>query len=76
MGNGRQSESMSSGIAGMAAAVLSPGGVFIDKNKNKKVVDVNHFHVFLAHAHSSMLKATTLQPGIQLVGELTPCSGC
>ena len=59
----------------MAAAVLSPGGVFITKNK-KKVVDINQFHVSLAHAHSSVLKATALQYGIQLVGELAPCSGC
>ena len=63
---------MSSGNAGMTAAVLSPGGVFIDKNK--KVVDVNHFHVSLAHAHSSVLKATAQQHGIQLVRELVPCS--
>ena len=73
-GTGRESESMLSGNAGMAAAMLSPGGVFIGKN-NKKVVDINHFHVFLAHAHSSVLKATALQHGIQLVGELTPCLG-
>ena len=66
---------MLSGNAGMAAAVLSPGGVFIiDKNK-KKGVDINHFHVSLADAHSSVLKATALQHGIQLVGELAPCSG-
>ena len=32
---GRESESMSSKNAGMAAAVLSPGGVFMDKNKKK-----------------------------------------
>ena len=74
-GTGRESESILSGNAGRAAAVLSPGGVFINKNK-KKVVDINHFHVSLAHAHSSVLKATTLQHGIQLVGELAPCSGC
>ena len=59
----------------MAAAVLSPGVVFMDK-KNKKVVGINHFHVSLAHAHSSVLKATAQQHGIQLVGELAPCSGC
>ena len=59
----------------MAAAVFSPGGVFINEKK-KKVVDMNHFHVSLAHAHSSVLKATALQHGIQLVGELAPCSGC
>ena len=73
-GTGRESESILSGNAEMAAAVFSPGGVFINKNK-KKVVDIN-FHVSLAHAHSSVLKATTLQHGIQLVGELIPCSGC
>ena len=58
----------------MAAAVLSPGGVFI--NKNKKVADINHFHVPLAHAHSSVLKATARQHGIQFAGELASCSGC
>ena len=58
----------------MAAAVLSPGGVFV--NKKTTVVDINHFHVSLAHAHSSVLKATARQHGIQLVGELAPCFGC
>ena len=74
-GTGRESESISSDNAGMAAAVLSPGDVFITKNK-KKVVDINHFHVSLAHAHLSVLKATALQHGVQRVGEVTPCSGC
>ena len=74
---GRESESMLSGNAGMATAVLSPEGVFLDKKKKKKVVDINHFHVVsLAHAHSSVLKATVLQHGIQLVGGLATCSGC
>ena len=41
---GRESESRS---AGMAAAVLSPGGVFVNK---KKVFDVKHFDVSLSHA--------------------------
>ena len=59
----------------MAAAVLSPGGLFLTKNK-KRVIDINHFHISLAHVHSSVLKATTQQYGIQLVGELAPCSGC
>ena len=59
----------------MAAAVLSPGGVFVN-NKKTTVVDINHFHVSPAHAHSSVLKATARQHGIQLVGELAPCSGC
>ena len=60
---------------GMAAAVLSPGDVFINKKK-KNVVGINHFYVSLAHAHLSALKATALQHGIQLVEELAPCSGC
>ena len=67
---------MSSGNGGIAAAVLSPGGVCINKNKNKKVVGINHFHVSLAYAYSSVLKATAQQHGIPLVSELTPCSGC
>ena len=56
-------------------AVLSPGGLFINNNK-KRVININNFHVSLAHAHSSVLKATAQQHGIQLVGELEPCSGC
>ena len=71
-----ESVSVLSGSNGMAAAVLSPGGLFINKNKIKRVIDINHFHVSLAHAHSSVLKATAQQHGIQLVGELAPCSGC
>ena len=71
---GEESESVSSGNDGIAAAVLSPGGLFL-KKKGKKVLDTNHFHVSLAHAHSSVLKATAQQHGIQLVGELAPSSG-
>ena len=41
----------------------------------KRVIDINHFHVSLVHVHSSVLKATDQQYGIQLVGELAPCSG-
>ena len=37
---------------------------------------MKHFHVFLAYAHSSMLKATAQHQGIQLVGELASCAGC
>ena len=59
----------------MAAAVLSLGGLFLNKN-GKKVLDINHFHVSLVHAHSSVLKATAQQHGIQLVGELVPCLRC
>ena len=59
----------------MAAAVLSPGGVLVNKNK-KKVLDVNNFHVSLAHAHSSVPKAPDQQHGIQLMRERAPCSGC
>ena len=71
--SGESASVLSEGV-GMAAAVLSPGGLFV--NKKTTVVDINHFHLSLAHAHSSVLKATARQHGIQLVGELTPCSGC
>ena len=46
---------MLSGSAGMAAAVIFPGGLFIDKNK-RKVVDINHFDVSPAHTHSSVTR--------------------
>ena len=55
-----------------AVAVLSPGGVFIDGKKKRW----STLTASPAHAHSSVLKATALQHGIQLVGELAPCSGC
>ena len=70
-----ESVSVSSDNDGMTAAVLSPGGLFSNKNK-KRVLDINHFHVSLAHAHLSVLKATAQQHGIQLVGELARCSRC
>ena len=50
---GQESASVSSGNDGMVAAVLSPGGLFINK-KQKRVIDINHFHVSLAYAHSSV----------------------
>ena len=70
--SGESASVLSEGI-GMAEAVLSSGGVFVN-NKKTTVIDINHFHVSLAH--SSVLKATVRQHGIQLVGELTLCSGC
>ena len=71
---GEESESVLSENDGMAGAVFSPGGLFLSKNKIKTALDINHFHVSLAHAHSSVLKATAQQHDIQLVGELAPCS--
>ena len=55
---GGKSEPVSSGNCGMAAAVLSPCGVFLENYENKTVMDINYFHVSLVHAHSSVLKAT------------------
>ena len=75
-GTGRKHESMSSGSSGVAATTLSPGGIFMVKKKKKTVVDINHLHGSLTLTHSSMLKTTAQQYGIQLVGELAPCSGC
>ena len=73
-----ESESVSNGDDGMAAAVRF---LLVDCSSTKiekeyQVLYINHFHVSLAHAHSSVLKATAQQYGIQLVGELAPCSGC
>ena len=59
---------MSNGNSGMAAAVFFPGGVFITKKEEEKTIDTNHFHVSLAHAHLSVLKAIARQHGIQQVG--------
>ena len=69
---GRESESMSSENAGMAVAVISLGGVLTDINNFKEVIDVNYFHVSLAHARSSVLKTTAKQHGIYLMRELAP----
>ena len=58
----------------MAAAVL--WWCIHGLKKKKKVVDIHHFHVSLAHVHSSVSKVTTQQHGIQLVGEHVPCFRC
>ena len=56
---------------------LQPCSPLVDCSfKKKRVLDINHFHVSLAHAHSCVLKAPAQQHGIQLVGQLAPCSGC
>ena len=55
----------------LAAAALIPGPL-----KHGKEVDINHLHVFLAHAHASVLKATAKQHGIRLTGELVSFSAC
>ena len=55
----------------LAAATLIPGPL-----KHSKEVDINHLHVSLAHAHASVLKATTKQHGIRLTGEQVSCSAC
>ena len=55
----------------LAAATLNPGML-----KHGKVVDVNHIHVSLAHAHASVLQATARQHGFRLTGELVSCSSC
>ena len=40
------------------------------------MIDINHFHVSLARAHSSVLKARAQQHGIQPVGKLASCFAC
>ena len=46
--------------------------MFVSGNKRKKEVDVNHFDIFLTHAHLGVLKATAQQHRIRLVGKLAP----
>ena len=53
------------------AAALNPGML-----KHAKVVDINHLHVSLAHAHASVLQAIARQHGFRLTGELISCSAC
>ena len=55
----------------LTAAALNPGML-----KHGKVVDVSHLHVFLAHAHASVLQATTRQHFFRLTGEQVSCSAC
>ena len=55
----------------MIAAALNPGML-----KQVKVVDINHLHVSLAHAHASVLQATARQHGCRLTAELVSCSAC
>ena len=43
----------------LVAAALAPGLL-----KHSKEIGINHLHVSLAHAHSSVLKATAKQHGI------------
>ena len=49
----------------LAAAALTPRLM-----KQYKGVDINHFHVFFAHAYASVLKVTAKQHEIRLIGEL------
>ena len=55
----------------LTAAALNPGMM-----KHGKVVDINHLHVSLAHAHASVLQATARQHGFRLTRELVSCSAC
>ena len=55
----------------LTAAALNPGMM-----KHGRVVDINHLHVSLAHAHASVLQATARQHGFRLTGQLVSCSAC
>ena len=55
----------------LTAAALNPGMM-----KHGKVVDINHLHVSLAHAHASVLQATARQHDFRLTGQLVSCSAC
>ena len=53
----------------LAAAAMNPGML-----KHGKVVDMKHLYVSLAHAHASVLQATSTQHGFQVTGDLVSCS--
>ena len=53
----------------MAAAALNPGML-----KHGKVMDIDHLHVSLGDAHTSVLHATARQRGFRVTGELVSCS--
>ena len=55
----------------LTAAALNLGMM-----KHGKVVDINHLHVSLAHAHASVLQATSGQHGFRLTGQLVSCWVC
>lgn len=55
----------------LAAAALAPGII-----KHGKVIDINHLHVSLGHAHAEVLRETAKQHGIRLTGELVSCRAC
>ena len=55
----------------LTAAALNPGMM-----KHGKVVNINHLHVSLAHAHASVLQVTARQHGFRLTGQLVSCSAC
>ena len=60
----------------MALAVLAPNARPHTVGKPTREVDINFFHVSLAHANEALLRATAEQQGITLTGTLQPCSGC
>ena len=55
----------------LTAAALNSGVL-----KHGKVVDIDHLHVSLGHAHASVLQATARHHGFRLIGELVSCSSC
>ena len=75
-GTGVKPGSVSNGNGGMAASVLFPDDVCVTVKNKENVIDINHFHVFLACVPSSVLKAATQQHVIQLVRKLAPCAEC
>ena len=54
-----------------AAAALT-----LELLKHGKEVDINILNVFLAYAHTSVLKVTAIPHGIRLTGEMVSRSAC
>ena len=61
----------SSGYTPMAIPVLAPGNAV-----PPTTTDINDFHCLHGHASSFVLKETAKRLGVELHGELKPCTGC
>ena len=45
-------------------------------NNRDTPTDINEFHVAHAHAHEAILRKTTKQMGVTLVGKMHECKNC
>ena len=56
----------------LAFPVIAPGSV----DSRETAVDINVFHCTNGHASEFLLRETAKSLGIELLGDLKPCTGC